>query len=41
MLESGTLDIMQADIAHYGGISELRRIVAMAGRYGLDIPMGK
>ena len=36
-LESNCIDILQPDIAHCGGISELRRIAAMAETYDVAI----
>ncbi|KAB5540249.1 enolase C-terminal domain-like protein [Coniochaeta sp. 2T2.1] len=36
-LESGCVDILQPDIAHVGGISEMRRIAAMAETYDVAI----
>ncbi|CAG8973897.1 hypothetical protein HYALB_00003675 [Hymenoscyphus albidus] len=36
-LESGAVDILQADISHCGGISEMKRITAMAEAY--DVAM--
>ncbi|MCJ1402029.1 hypothetical protein MMC11_005248 [Xylographa trunciseda] len=36
-LEAGAVDILQPDIAHIGGVSELRRIAAMAEAY--DVAM--
>lgn len=37
MLESGAVDIIQPDVAHCGGISELRRIAAMAEAYDVAL----
>lgn len=36
-LEAGCVDILQPDISHVGGISELRRIAAMAEAYDVAI----
>lgn len=36
-IELGAVDIIQADICHAGGISELRRIAAMAEVYGIKV----
>ncbi|KDB22558.1 hypothetical protein H109_05526 [Trichophyton interdigitale MR816] len=36
-LEDGSVDILQPDISHCGGISELRRIAAMAETYDVAI----
>jgi galactonate dehydratase len=36
-LESGTVDIMQADVCHVGGISELRRIASMCEAYDVAL----
>ena len=36
-LEDGSVDILQPDISHCGGISELRRIAAMAEAYDVAI----
>jgi len=36
-LESGAVDILQPDISHCGGISELRRIAAMAEAYDVAL----
>jgi len=36
-LEAGSVDILQPDICHVGGISELRRIAAMAEAYDVCI----
>lgn len=36
-IELGAVDIVQPDICHAGGISELRRIAAMAEVYGIKI----
>lgn len=37
MLESGAVDIVQPDVAHCGGISELRRIASMAEAYDVAL----
>jgi galactonate dehydratase len=37
LLESGAIDIAQPDIAHAGGISECRRIAAMAETYDVAV----
>jgi galactonate dehydratase len=37
MLESGAVDIIQPDVAHCGGISELKRIAAMAEAYDVAL----
>ena len=37
MLESGAVDIIQPDVAHCGGISELRRIAAIAEAYDVAL----
>jgi len=37
MLESGAVDIVQPEVAHCGGISELRRIAAMAETYDVAV----
>ncbi len=37
-LEAGCVDVLQPDVAHAGGISELRRIAAMAEAY--DVAVG-
>jgi galactonate dehydratase len=36
-LESGAIDILQPDISHCGGISEMRRIAAMAETYDVAL----
>ena len=36
-LESGCVDILQPDISHVGGISEMRRIAAMAEAYDVAL----
>src|SRR5690606_20442101 len=36
-LESSSVDILQPDISHVGGISEIRRIAAMAEAYDVGI----
>jgi len=36
-LESGAVDILQPDISHCGGISEMRRIAAMAETYDVAL----
>lgn len=36
-LESSSVDILQPDVSHVGGISELRRIAAMAEAYDVGI----
>ncbi|MCJ1415219.1 hypothetical protein MMC32_001550 [Xylographa parallela] len=36
-LEAGAVDILQPDIAHVGGVSELRRIAAMAEAYDVAV----
>ncbi|MCJ1471522.1 hypothetical protein MMC13_000162 [Lambiella insularis] len=36
-LEAGAVDILQPDVAHIGGVSELRRIAAMAEAYDVAI----
>ena len=36
-LEDGSVDILQPDVAHCGGISELRRIAAMAETYDVAL----
>lgn len=36
-LEDGSVDVLQPDVAHCGGISELRRIASMAETY--DVPL--
>ena len=37
LLESGAIDIIQPDISHCGGISELKRIAAMAETYDVAV----
>jgi galactonate dehydratase len=37
LLESGAIDIIQPDISHCGGISELKRIAAMAETYDIAV----
>jgi galactonate dehydratase len=36
-LESGCVDVLQPDISHVGGISEMRRIAAMAETYDVAV----
>lgn len=36
-LEAGCVDVLQPDVAHVGGISELRRIAAMAEAYDVAL----
>jgi len=36
-LEAGCVDVLQPDIAHVGGISELRRVAAMAEAYDVAV----
>ena len=37
MLQSGAVDIIQPDVSHAGGISEVRRIAAMAEAYDIAV----
>lgn len=36
-LEAGAINILQPDLSHIGGVSELRRIAAMAEAYDVAI----
>lgn len=38
-LESGCIDILQPDVSHCGGISEIRRIAAMCEAYDVGLGM--
>jgi galactonate dehydratase len=37
LLEAGAVDVLQCDVAHVGGISELRRVAAMAEAYDVAL----